>query len=227
MAFPAIQSVTETSSNTNQSSHSVNLPGTINSGDLLILFTMRRGVGAINTPSGFTELDEFSADSTVAIFAKIATGSETSPITVTVGGTPTLAAQVLRITGNEGTLSGLEINTIVNSVGTSPNPGSITASWGGEQNLFIAFTGAADDDGTVTAYPSGFSNGVDTISGGGTNNGATVAHATLNSTNATVDPGAFTLSQSEGWYAYTLVVRPSSSTSTVIFRRRREIVGIY
>ena len=133
------------------------------------------------------------------------------------------AAQVYRITGWFGALVGLEIGTSAGASSDSPDPPSLTASWGALDNLFLTFVGGQDDDATVSSYPTNYTNGTATLGGGGANLSGAAYSARRELAGATDDPGVYTLSESESWNANTLVVRPSSFQ---ILRRRRDFVGI-
>lgn len=190
----------------------VTLPGTINSGDLLIIIWCENG-GTATTPTGWTRFD---GDSRInnwgAQYWREASGSEGASVDITTDATPnSWAAQVIRIT-NWDNVSNPEPNGVGNTTGTSANPdhGGITASWGAEtdSNMFITCLSYGDDAGTVSAYPSGYSGGANEVADSATANAdSCVACCYLNSTAASDDPGAWTLSESEAFIANTLVVR--------------------
>ena len=110
----------------------------------------------------------------------------------------------------EGTLvNGVEVGTAVGGNATPPDSPSLTASWGAENNLWLAVAGGADDDVAATGYPTGYTNGIDTLSGGGLNSSAEVFSSRRENATATEDPAAFTLASGEAWVANTIVIRPS------------------
>lgn len=215
MAFPTVESITSSTFATAGTSHSVNLPATINSGDLLILFWCNRSSPTVTGPSGWTL--KYAGDTSGNFgrgetFLRVADGTEGSTVTVSLSGTGREAcAQVWRISGWEGTLASVETGTLVTASNSNPNPPSVTASWGAEDNLFIAAIHGADDDATASSGPTNYTNVTNTVSGGGNNSGASVITARRNLNGATDDPGTFTLTQNETHIVQTLVIRPSTS----------------
>ena len=93
---------------------------------------------------------------------------------------------------------------------------SLTHGLGAVDILALAFCAARDDDATVSAYPSGYSYlTVEQQSGGGGNNSAELGIAALQTTAASVDPGTFTLSESENWVAQTVVLGPAAAATVI------------
>ncbi len=123
MAFPVVADSALTQASADQTSHAINLPSGIASGNLLLLwFTMDGAVGnAVTTPSGWTLMQSTIAATNAdfgILYCRTADGSEGSTVTITSTGTAQSSAAVcLRITGHSGT---------VDSQGTS----SPTASTG-------------------------------------------------------------------------------------------------
>ena len=213
--FPQVESVTETSFAAEPTSHLVQMPAIVDPGDLLVILVSLHQEPPSATPGGWSQLfllalgaDEFAA------YAKDAVGDEdgtTVDVTTTIGASG--AAQVYRITNWEGTLvNGVEVGTAVGAQGTTPDPPSLTASWGAENNLWLAVAGAADDDQAATAYPTNYTNGIDTLSGGGANSSGQVYSARRENAIATENPAVFTLATTEAWVANTIVIRPAPST---------------
>ena len=209
--FPQVQSVTETSFPSNTTTHTVSMPATVNSGDLLIAhLTFDASASVSSTPTGWTPIDA----NRLNLYMKVAAGTE--------GGTtvdfPTAAieagaAQVHRISDWYGDLSGVEYAaTTVEGDGTLLDPPSVTASWGAENNLWLVLAGWLDDDQLVTAYPTNYTDGLDTISGAAIDTGAAVASARRENAVATENPGTLTIQTTESWGANTFVIRPAPST---------------
>jgi hypothetical protein len=225
MAFPQTSAPTE-SSFTGGTSHLVNLPATVNDGDLLLLHvSVRQQSGdTITDPSGWTQLYKNHLNQTrAAAYVKIGVSGDSGDTVdiVTNAGHP-LAGQVHRITNWFGDLTGVESDTTTASITEFPDPPSLTASWGALSNLWFVFAGGADDDATVDSYPSDFTNGVNTVSGGGLNAGCEVGSAWKEDAVATLNPGTFDYSEGETFVPATIVIRPSTN---VIMRRRREMIG--
>ena len=114
-----------------------------------------------------------------------------------------------------GTLSGVEIQVSVGAISTVQDPPSGTASWGAEDNLWIATLGGAQsgsqtNDISVSAYPSGYTNTADALSNESTVWDAVTGGANLENASATENPGAFTVTTSVQGEANNVVIRPAS-----------------
>lgn len=211
-----VESVTETSMAAD-TSHLVDMPATVNSGDLLIILIAARFNSAeFDTPSGWTLLNSLHNNVVeFAIYAKDAAGTEGGgTVDVTSTSSVAAAAQTYRISGWGGTLAtDVDISgTLATGASTAPNPASVTAGWGSHaQNLFIACGGAGDDDETWNAAPTNYTNLISTTSGGGINASGSVGSARRTLEADTDDPGTFTISASESWVAGTIVVKPAAA----------------
>lgn len=213
--FPVIESVTDTDFGTSVTSMAVNMPATVNSGDRLIALVHYRNAGTWTTvPTGWSNLAEQAGGGAVgemAIFEKVADGTEDGGTATWITGTGTTAAwQVLRISGAHASTASEVTTTSGDS--SSANPPSETASWGAENNLWLAVAGhSAASAAAFSAEPSGFTgfaqNGA---SSGGS--ACSIAHGYNRSAVATYDPGTFTTSGSNRWWAAaTIVVRPAAA----------------
>lgn len=226
MAFPVVESVTETTDNGDTDTFVMNLPATVDSGDLLIAIP-NMDSSSINKnfsslPSGWTSLtNEFSAQSQDInisnIMAKRADGTEgggTISFTITsASGTQRWAGQVYRISGWFGTIStGVDIAVTENSSGTTPDPPSLNpSSWDVEDTLWIAGCISGDDSVGITSYSAGYSNGVNTGSTGGFGVDAQVNTARRNNAAASENPGSFTLPLTQYWASFTIAIRPAAA----------------
>lgn len=214
MAFPTWESTTGTPLTSATSPQSVDMPATVNAGDLLLLvYGSQTTAGDPQTPSGWTALQSATdySTGTGAVFAKVADGTEGGgTVEVSLAATRRGAAQIIRVSGWEGTISGVELGGVVADVGagTAPNAGSFSPSWGAEDTLWVWFVTASDDDEDVTAAPSGYSNLTSTKTGAGLNASATVGSATLANNAASEDPGAGTLSDNADFMTGVIAVRP-------------------
>lgn len=217
MAFPVVQSITETQFSSSATAHLVSMPATVSSGDLLMILFANEGGGTITNPSGWTEKWNENVGNVAggACFVKVADGTEGgTTVDVVTSASRTAAAQVYRIDSWEGTLSGIKTGIFTtHSLTTTPNPPSLTTNWGAGDNLWIATSQYGDDDVLVNSYPTNYTNGIDTISGAGGDLGCTTASARRELNTATEDPGVFTLAASEVGGANTIVVRPISIPS--------------
>jgi len=215
--FPTVESITASTFTDNTTGHAVAMPATVNVGDLLIILFIGEGGGVCNnTPSGWTLLwQEDGSGATFCAYAIDAIGDEDSTtVDVTTSLVTNAAVQTYRISGWVGTLSGLESAFDTGATdSTTPDPDSLTASWGVDDNLWIAWMGAINDAETCSAYPTNFDdNQTQTVADSGVNDSAEGCSATRNLNTATQDPGTFTISDSESWMAATLVVQPAAVT---------------
>jgi hypothetical protein len=206
MPYPVVESITETSDQTNINSTTltVNLPATINADDLLVLIISTRNGQDITNWNGFTELiDENTAITNLgsAVAYKKATGSEGSTINLTAALTVvTFAAQVYRIS-NWDTTQNPTARAWQNLGNTaSPNPSSFSGwGWGADDNLFINMAWNSDDAATYDTFPSNFTDGSQgTVANGGANASAQVGTCYLfDNVSTTVNPTSFTLSTAQ------------------------------
>lgn len=205
MAFPTIASTATTSEiNTSQS---VNLPATIVSGDALLLFAGIDG-SATASATGWTNI---YSDPTHSVLKKdsVADGTEDSgTVSVTVTANEKGAWISAAITGWYEDMSAIEAATI--AVGANPN--SVTASWGADDNLFIACGGCSSGT-TVTGYPYADNNQY--FATGALGGDGTVAICSDELTTASSDPSAFT-SGVALTRTGTLVIRPAGATALTI-----------
>ncbi len=202
-SFPVVEDVTQTLSGTNTTSHTVNLPATVNSGDLLIMVC--RVGGTINSnPSGWTVFVSHTAN---PVYALIADGTEDGG-TATVGtSSANLGAfRVIRISNHGVDLVGdygmAQVST--SGTSTSADPPSLNpVDWDVLDTLWIAANVTSNSGQTITGYPSGYTNTGYSITGF-----TGVATAFKNSAAASEDPGAFTLGFSGAWLARTIAISP-------------------
>jgi hypothetical protein len=168
----------------------------------------------VTTPTDYTLLGSFQPASTVGyyIYAKSADGDEGGGTeNVQTSSSQRAVAHLYRISGWGGTVAtDIDISTVNNASDSStPDPSAVTAGWGADTNLFIAAVGAGDDDETANSGPGGWTNLQTTATGAGSNQSPSVHNAQLASSNASENPGTFSLSGSEAWAAYTLVIKPA------------------
>ena len=208
---PQVASVTTSTFGTNTTAHAVTMPSSVSAGDLLLMLVTSDGSANQTTPSGWTALflnQRSGTAVTFSAFTKVATGTEGgTTVNVATSATEQAAAQVYRITSWYGNLSGVVTSASATGTNASPNPASLTPSWGAGNTLWIA-THAADHNSTrsTTAYPANYTNGLHTQS----NTGSSAVHvssARRAQNAATEDPGTFTMSASDDWVARTIAVR--------------------
>jgi hypothetical protein len=208
-------STTTAAVSTNQASPVLSFGFTADAGDLIIALAGRDGSSSHTWPGSWVELADApftNAQATIAYL--IAAGGETS-----VQPTSPLAErwEVIFVRVPAGEWHGTtppEISTVATGSSVSPDPGSLTPSWGSEATTWIA--SCFRDDITIhtaTAYPTNYDTAQTDINI--TTSACNVACAVrVGHTAASEDPGAFTISAAETWAAYTIAVRPAAGGAT-------------
>jgi hypothetical protein len=212
-APPAVVSSAASTTTSNQSSHTVDLPASIVSGNLLLAFFACDGSRTVQWPAGWTEHPEMGAlnfRATLSCAYRLADGGEGASITVTTSGTERAAHQVYQIeNAADPTVTPPEFTT---SAGSGPEPylpiNTVTAG----VNTYMWFAVFAADviagGNSVLVYPAGYSGGVETNP---TNTSGSVllgASRKVELTNSE-SPSAYLQSASEEWVSTTVAVHPS------------------
>jgi hypothetical protein len=219
LSASSMASVTETAFDTDTTDHYVDMPATVNEGDLLIAFFTNDGSATVTTPAGWTKLASTANGAAVrlSVYYKIAAGTEGgTTVNFVTSAAEQAAAQVYRITDWHGTTPP-EVSTAATSISTRPNPASLNpAGWDVADTLWLAVAGQdrGDQSGT-TAYPLHYTDGISTQSSDPATTGVCRIHSARRVLAvASEDPGAFTIPVSEEWVAFTIAVRPSSHNLT-------------
>ena len=218
MAFPTVSDETIEAFATNTTEHLVDMPATVDSGDLLLVMFTNDATDTVTTPTGWTQLFSEIRSPNVRHggYYKIADGTEGgTTVDFVTSGTETAMAVVYRITSWHGTTPP-EVGTFAEATSTTPDPPSLTPSWGAEDTLWIAHFGANDNGtGTVSAFPTSYTNGLS----GRANNVASscMAGSARRNLNATSDdPGTFTKNNSDAWVANLTAIRPAAGGGIVL-----------
>ncbi len=204
MTFPSVNG-RATSSNNSSSPMAATLPTGIVVGELLLAICDVAGNGSVTTPTGWTSLlnatsGTAATDRRLVVFYRTADGTEGSSVSI-ANSLSSMAVITLRISGWKGTPAA----ATATGGTTSPDPPSLSPSWGSADTLWIA--AAACRGTSVSVFPSGFSNTQSSQITGGVNSFAVSAE--LDATTATEDPGTFT-QQSNNWAAATIAIQPVS-----------------
>ena len=221
-AFPVVSDETIQAFPDNTTAHLVNMPATVNSGDLLEVFFTNDATDTVATPTGWIQL--FSEVRSPSVrhggYYRIADGTEGgTTVDFVTSGTETAMAVVYRITSWHGTTPP-EVGTFAEATSANPDPPSLTPSWGAAETLWIAHYGA-DDNGTGTndAIPTSYTNGLSGRANDFTSS-CMAASARRNLNAASDNPGTFTMNNSSPWVANLTAVRPSAAAAVV----RRKVV---
>jgi len=211
LAAPLVASVTETAFGTDTTDHNVNMPATVDAGDLLIVLFINDRDATVDTPTGWNLLasDANGPHVRLSVYYRIAAGTEGgTTVNFVTSATEEAAAQVYRITNWHGTTPP-EISTAATGTDTTPDPASLDpVGWDVADTLWLVVAGQdRGDQAGTTAYPASYTDGISTLSSNGTGS-CRIHSARRVLAAASEDPGAFTIPVSEQWVAFTIAVRP-------------------
>ena len=215
MAFPQVVGSQLSSRASNAIDDTVDLPASVAAGDLLLVFHYSDGATTRTFPGSWVEIKDATVSgdmASIGVAYLIAAGGETS-VVVTKSVTERFTAIAIRISAASwhGTTAP-EISTGIQGSSTTPNPDVLNpAGWDIEDTLWIAAMCWDDGAGTMTvnAYPYASNNLVSAA----VNSAGRGAIATLESAVASEDPGTFTLSATDQWWAGTVAVRPAAAAA--------------
>ncbi len=212
--FPVVQSSATTQINTNQATHSINMPAGVAAGDLLLVFAglasdSKWDVGlwdqatwdantTVSPPVGWTEHYDLASGTNgrACVYSKVASGGEGATQDFTLqNGACRGSWTVLRVD----TYAGSPEFSIAGE--NTTDPPNLVPTWGTDKTLFLsAMIGAGSR--TVSAYPSGYS------AAGGTSGGNNHCWVSSRELEASSDnPGAFTMSGATEARAVTAAIR--------------------
>jgi len=226
-AAVAIQTRNTSKDTVDTLSHSVSLPASIASGDLIIVqLASSENTGVTYSSTGYTSIGtagSLGANVSDHWFYRYADGSEGASVTFTSSGNSRAVHRTWRITGHDSGTAPEHAGAQNGGGGNAPDPPSLSPSWGAEDSLWLvgaAVHGRRD----VTAAPTNYTDLFDDTSG---TSGDAATDVTLGAAerflNASSDnPGTFTSDAPSGrhWAASTVAIRPaaalSSATSEII-----------
>lgn len=230
MAFPSVAGTPAVTEFGGASSHSISLPSGIQAGEILLMaIGHHRADRPWSTPSGWTGLAQDARGSTssgcrMAVFYRVATGSEGSSVTVAADGTAHGAAIVFRVTDYDGAPEA----QITNDRSSTPSPPNLAPSWGSADTLWFALAVNSPEQ-TLSSYPSGYSGGVTgvgTNAGSGSNDDSRTSAAYRQLTASSEQPGSFGISTTVHWIAATVGFKgaaPSGAARQMMHYRRLRI----
>lgn len=229
MAFPTPGTPVPTDFATSVTSMAVNMPASVAVGELLIAVVSVRNAGTWTRPTGWEEFDAQIGGASVGeltLFYKIADGDEdgtTETWTASVG--TTAAWLVVGVTDWHGTTPP-ESDTVSGDA-TNANPPTLTASWGSDDNLWIAVA-SNSATGETTGFTAAPTNYINLNSNGASSGGSTcnVAFATRELADDADDPGTFTPSSNRFWAAATIVIRPAAGGGEETPTPMRTLMGV-
>lgn len=210
MAAPTVASTTTKVEATDVTSGSITAPATVDAGDLLIIWWAHDALaGTVTPPSGWTELVPDAADSASqvggAIWVKDAAGDEGgASITWSWTTAQTYTAICARVTGwGNATLADVEVSTKAEGASTAPDASALTPALGSADYLWL--TSEFNDSSRYASVFPYASNNVSANTAPTVGNGLSIC-TTTSVPGTTLDAGAWTLTASEQWLAYTVSV---------------------
>jgi len=217
-AFPIIETTSINGLESSDTEITITLPTGIVSGDLIIVSASIDGTPTTTWDSGYTEIFSEIVGSggtglTFESYFRRADGTEGATIVLTLSFGQGVKWACYRISGHH-TTSDPEATSAEDAVGdANPNPPSHTATWGAEDNLWIALY--SWDDGTShTSYPTDYDSNQLTESWTDSN-GTGIAIATDEVNASAEDPDTATIGASAIWAAATMVIRPAAAAGGI------------
>lgn len=223
---PIVKDVTTTQIGTNSATWNVNMPATVDPGDLLMMVLASDEASNVTTPTGWERIRSTDGGGAVrlSIYAKRAIGNEDgTTVAVSLAAAQAGGAQVYRIINYSGLPAAPGFST-PNS--TTVNPPNTLPNWGTRDHLFIIAI-ASDTDTGVSSYSTGFTDNQTVVaSGAGDADGATLITATrtvLNSSSQ--DPTNTTLTDSVQSSVTTVALRGPVKYDDIGFMRFFNLAG--
>lgn len=201
-----VNSATFQSNSTTGTTRAVTLPVSRVVGNMMVMVFRAGGTITATPPAGWSEIGSRSNNGTTYIWGRIVDGTEDSTATVTISSAARAAAITYQIQNTNGlgdvvcTFAGTNVN----------NPPSGTATWGTDNNLFIAVMTNRRSDSTVTGVPANYT-GLLTITQTSSTltsrSRVSTAHRSLSEESD--DPAEFTTSGTiDSPHSATIVIRP-------------------
>jgi hypothetical protein len=205
--FPILEGTNTSTEASDTTSHTINLPASIVSGDGLIISMAMTGVGQDPTITGWNLRQYVQAGSTsIAIFTRTANGTEGATVTASTNQARKSAHTSVRVSrwgGND--LTDIHVSDATTGTSFFPDITSTTVPWGVKKSLFMQAVGI-DGGRTVTAYPTNYPDNrlnPNVFTAVGTALATRLLKAGIE------DPDAFTISASDQWAAFLVVVEPN------------------
>lgn len=109
----------------------------------------------------------------------------------------------------------IEINTAATGTSTAPNSTTLTTTFGAVDQLFMSI-GAYFNSGSLSSGPSGYS-GASVTNSNNTGTQKILSAWKLNIADDSDDPGAWTMSASQQWRAYTMAIKGNCTITSPIY----------
>lgn len=199
-----------TGSDTGVSVSSVALPSSYVAGDLLLLFVaLQAGSNrTLSTPAGWSVLFDVAQTSDslrrFTCFYKTASGGEGSTVSITASGSSEWVSHAYAVTNWQGTPEAVSIVQADQQNTTTPDPPSLTPSWGAGSASLLITLACHQNAVTLTSYPTNYTtNGITQVISTVLRMSSSYRIATV----ASEDPGVFTIGSTARGYVETVAVR--------------------
>ena len=186
--------------------HPIGVPTGTQDDDVLIAFLATKGQTAHTGPGGWTQqVSHAGTYNRSSIWSKVAS-SEPSSYDWTSSSAYTSAGFMLALSS---AVDEIYLSSVAEGLDAEPISDLLAVPDVDDGGWFWLTLGSwRDDDATVSAFPTDWDTSTGSlVSGGGTNNGAGAGWAARVNHERAQTPRPFTLSESEGWLAWTLAVR--------------------
>lgn len=207
--FPVVKETTTSKTTTAGFTHTVNLPGNIRSGNLLIVGICVDSTPTVVFPAGYTSFfakQNLGANVKLEVAYRQADGGEGATISVITTASVESSETAYRIANHEDpSTQAPEGSSGASGTSTTPDPDSLTPTGGSKKYLWLAYHGH-DGNKTTSAFPTSYSNGISTEGGNASSTG--IGSAELENEASSEDPGTFTISGSDEWAAGTMAIHP-------------------
>lgn len=179
----------------------LNLPTGIVSGELLVLLVSTASARTVTQPSGWAmplalNPGGSGTERQLCVMTKTATGSEGSTVSASQSVNSNYSSVAVRIDD----WSNIEVSTGTTGNSATPNPDSISPSWGASVGSLFLAAGSLRG-GIASAGPSGYTG----LTAGESGN-VSIAVANRSAASANEDPSAFTTPTSNTWAAATIAI---------------------
>jgi len=222
MTAAVVATAAESTQTSPSTSATVTMPSGIQTGDLLIVVAAKGGNAGVITISGWDTIESVSntsATGALGIVYKFSNGGEGATQTISsTGASGHWAIVAFRLTGHHASQAP-EVGTASKGSTGSGDPPNVSASWGAEDNRFIACLSYINDTASndITGYPSGYTDDQHHV----TFANSVMAMCGTASMGTTADqaddPGTFTVTTTDKlWVANTIVVRPAAAGGVAI-----------
>lgn len=219
--FPVVEETKDGATTSNGTTHSVALPASVSSGELLLIVFGADGSPTItwdnSTAGTWTQL--YNATNTVnrgGAWYKFADGTEGGKtLSVGTNNSEQCSWRILRISGANAVEAATPVTGAAGDTTSEfPNTPSLTPSWGSKKTLWVAALCGDDDTNVVVNSPNNYQSGGTTICGG-TGAGVITSVWTYRKEAASEAPSEFITEQGEDNVVGLIAIEPAEADDTV------------